>query len=226
MSIKSVTSSNHLILCCSLHLQISIFPTIRVFSNESVLHIRWPKYCSFSITLSNEYSGLISFRIDWLDLPTVQGTLRSLIQHHSSKGSILRHSAFFKVQLSHLYMTTGKTIALTIQTFVGKMMSLLFNMLSGFLIAVLAHKCQQGPATVTTPNARHWQPDLAPSFQSWVFWSQCLLPARVGEGQGCKAYAATHEAFSHSWSKPRNTKCPLGMNGLYVTVRGVCNWKC
>ena len=113
MSIKSVTSSNHLILWCSLHLQISIFPTIRVFSNESVLHIRWPKYCSFSITLSNEYSGLISFRIDWLDLPTVQGTLKSLLQYHSSKASILWYSAFFIVQLSHLYMTTGKTIALT-----------------------------------------------------------------------------------------------------------------
>ena len=134
MSIKSVTSSNHLILCCSLLLPISIFPTIRVFSNESVLHIRWPKYWSFSITLSNEYSGLISFRIDWLDLPTVQGTLKSLLQYHSSKASILWYSAFLIVQLSHPYMTTGKTITLT---FVGKAMSLIFNTLSSFVIAFL-----------------------------------------------------------------------------------------
>ena len=141
---------------------------------------------------------MISFRTDWFDHLAVQGTPKNLLQYHSSKTSILQCSACFMVQLSYWYITTGKTRALTTWTFVGKMMSLLFNMLSGFLIAVLAHKCQQGPATVTTPNARHWQPDLAPSFQSWVFWSQCLLPARVGEGQGCKAYAATHEAFSHS----------------------------
>ena len=113
MSIKSVMSSNHLTFYCSLLLPISIFPSIRVFSNESVLLIRQPKYWSFSISLSNEYSGLISFRIDWLDLPTVQGTLKSLLQHHSSKTSILWHSDFFMVQLSHPYMTTGKTIALT-----------------------------------------------------------------------------------------------------------------
>ena len=113
MSIQSVTSSNHLILFCSLLLPISIFPSTRVSSSESVVHIRWPKYWSFSISLSNEYSGLISFRIDWLDLPTVQGTLKSLLQHHSSKASILWHSAFFIVQLSHPYRTTGKTIALT-----------------------------------------------------------------------------------------------------------------
>ena len=124
MSIKLVMPPNHLI-CCSLLLPPSIFPSIRVFSNESVLHIRWPKYWrfSFSIIPSNEYSGLISFRMDWLDLLAVQGTLKSLLQHHSSKVSIIRCSAFFMVQLSHPYMTAGKTIALTRQTFVGKVMS-------------------------------------------------------------------------------------------------------
>ena len=130
MSIESVMPSNHLIFCRPLLFLPSIFPRIRVFSNESVLHIRWPKYWSFSfINSSNEYSGLISFMMDWLDLLTVQGTLKSLLQHHSSKASILRRSAFFIVQLSHPYMTTGKTIALTRWTFVGKVMSLLFNML-------------------------------------------------------------------------------------------------
>ena len=131
--------SNHLILCCPLLLLPSIFPSIRVFSNESVTHIRWPKYWSFSFSISpsNEYSGLISFRTDWLDLLAVQGTLRSLLQHHSSKASILRCSAFFTVQLSHPNMTTGKTITLTRQTFVGKVMSLLLNMLSRLIITFL-----------------------------------------------------------------------------------------
>ena len=131
--------SNHLILCRPLLFLPSIFPSIRVFSNESVLHIRWPKYWSFSFSISpsNEYSGLISFRLDWLDLLEVQGTLKSLLQHHSPKASILQHSAFFIVQLSLPYMSTGKIIALIIQTFVGKIMSLLFNMLSRFLIAFL-----------------------------------------------------------------------------------------
>ena len=131
MSITSVMPSNHLILCHPLLLPPSIFPSIRVFSNESVLCIRWPKYWrfSFSINPSNEYSGLISFRIDWLDLLAVQGTLKSLIQHHSSKASVLWCLAFFIVQLSYPYMTTSKTIALTRWTFVGKVMSLLFNML-------------------------------------------------------------------------------------------------
>ena len=125
MSIKSVMPSNHLIFCHPLLLLPSIFPSIRVFSNESVLHIRWPKYWSFSFSISppNECSGLISFRMDWLDLLAVQGTLKSLLQHHSSKPSILRHSAFFIVQLSHPYVTTRKTIALTRQIFVGKVMS-------------------------------------------------------------------------------------------------------
>ena len=139
MSIESVMPSNHLILCRPLLFLPSIFLSIRVFSNESALHIRWPKYWSFtfSICLSNEYSGLISFRIDWFDFLAVQGTLKSFLQHHSSKASILRHPAFFVVQLSHPYMTTGKTISLTRQTFVGKVMSLLFNMLSWLVIAFL-----------------------------------------------------------------------------------------
>ena len=139
MSLKSVMPSNHLILCRPLLLLPSIFPSIRVFSNESALHIRWPKYWSFSFSISpsNEHPGLISFRMDWVDLLSVQGTLKSLLQHHSSKASILRCSAFFTVQLSHLYMTTGKTIALTRRTFVDKVMSLLFNMLSRLVITFL-----------------------------------------------------------------------------------------
>src|SRR5574340_514921 len=139
ISIKSVMPSNHLILCCPLLLLPPIPPSIRVFSNESALHIRWPKYWSFSFNISpsNEYPGLISLRMDWLDLLAVQGTLKSLLQHHSSKASILQHSAFFTVQRSHPYMTTGKTIALTRQTFVGKVTSLLLNMLSRLVITFL-----------------------------------------------------------------------------------------
>ena len=132
MFINLVMPSNHLVLCHPLLLLPSIFPSIRLFSNESALRVRWPRYWSFnfSISLSNEYSGSVSFRIDWFDLLAVQGTLKNLLQHHSSKTSILWHSAFFIVQLSHPYVTTGKTIALTIWTFVGKVMSLLFNTLS------------------------------------------------------------------------------------------------
>ena len=139
MFIESVMPSNHLILCRPLVLLPSILPSIRVLSNESVLHIRWPKYWSFSFSISpsNEYSGLISFRIDWFDLLAVQGTLKSLLQHHGTNAFILQHSAFFIVQLSHPYMTTGKTIALTRQAFVGKVTSLLFNMLSSLVIAFL-----------------------------------------------------------------------------------------
>ena len=139
MSIELVIPSSHLILCCPLLLLPSIFPSIRVFSKESVLWIRWPKYWSFSFSISssNEYSGLISFRMDWLDLLAVQGTLKSLLQHHSSKAPILQCSAFFIVQLSHPYMTTGKTIVLTRWTFVDKVMSLLFNMLSRLVITFL-----------------------------------------------------------------------------------------
>ena len=148
--------SNHLILCHPLLLQPSIFLSIRVFSNESALCIRWPKHWSFSfnISASSEYSGLISFRMDWLDLLAVQGTLKSLLQHHSSKASLFQRSAFFTVQLSHPYLTTGKTIALTRRTFVGKVMSLLFNMLSRFVITFLPRSkrhlisCLQSPSAV------------------------------------------------------------------------------
>ena len=139
MSIELVMPSSHLILCRPLLLLPSIFPSIRVFSNESALRIRWPNYWSFSFNISpsNEHSGLVSFKMDWLDLLAVQGTLKSLLQHHNSKASILRHSAFFLVQLSHPYKTTGKAIALTRRTFIGKVMSLLFNMLSRLVITFL-----------------------------------------------------------------------------------------
>ena len=154
MSIESVMPSNHLILCLPLLLLPSIFPNMRVFSSESVLRIRWPNYWSFSISPSNEYSGFISFRIDWLDLLAVQGILKSLLQHHSSKASILWCSGFFIVQLLHSYMTTGKTIVLTIWTFVGKVISLLFNMPSRLVIAFLPRSKRvliswlQSPSTV------------------------------------------------------------------------------
>ena len=155
MSIELVMPSSHLILCCPLLLPPSIFPIIRVFSNESVLHIRWPKYWSFSFSIgpSNEYSGLISFRMDWLDLLAVQGTLKSLLQHHSSKASILRCSAFFMVQLSHPSMTTGKTIALSRQTFVGKVISLLFNKLSRLVIAFLPRSRRLLISWLQSPSA-------------------------------------------------------------------------
>ena len=151
MSIELVKLSNHLILCRPLLLLFSIFLSIRVFSNELALRNRWPKCWSFSFSSSNEYSGLISSRTDWFDLPAVQRTLKSLLQHHNSKASILPHSAFFMVQLSHSYMTTGKTILLTIRTFVSKVMSLLFNTLSRFLIAFL-------------PRSQHFLIKLRPVF--------------------------------------------------------------
>ena len=155
MSTESVMPHNNLILCPPLLLLPSIFPSIRVFSNESVLHIRWPKYWSFSFSISpsNEYSGLICFRIDWLDLHVVQGTLKSLVKHHSSKASILRHSAFFMVQLSPPQVTTGKTIALTRQTFVGKVMSLLSNMLFRFVIAFLLRSKRLLTSWLQSPSA-------------------------------------------------------------------------
>ena len=159
MSIESMVPSNHLILCHPLLLLPPIPPSIRVFSNESTLPIRWPKYWRFIISPSNEHPGLISFRRDWLDLLAVQGTLKSLLHHHSSKASILRPSAFFTVQLSHPYMTTGKTIALTRRTFVGKVMSLLFNMLSSLVITFLPRsKCLliswlQSPSEARDVNA-------------------------------------------------------------------------
>ena len=162
MSIESVMESNHLILCRSLLLLPSIFPSIRVFSNESVLRIRWPEYWSFSFNISispsNEHPGLISFRMDWLDLLAVQGTLKSLLQHHSSKASILWPSAFFMVQLSHPYITTGKTIVLTKWTFVGRVMSLLFNMLSRLVITFLPRNKRLLISWLQSPSAVILQP--------------------------------------------------------------------
>ena len=154
MSIESVMPLDHLILCCPLLLP-SIFPSIRGFSSESVLHIRWPKYWSFSFSISpsNEYSGLISFRIDWLDLLAVQQTLKSLLQHHSSKVSILWCSAFFTVQLSHPYMTTGKTIVLTRQTLFGKVLSLLFNVLSRLVVTFLPRSKRLLISWLRSPSA-------------------------------------------------------------------------
>ena len=153
MSIELVTPSNHLILCGPLLLLLSIFPSIKVFSNESVLCIRWPKRWTFSISPSKEHPGLISFRMDWLDLLAVQGTLKSLLQHHNSKASVLQCSAFFIVQLSHPYMTTGKTIALTRWTFVGKVMSLLFKMLSRFVMVFLPRSKRLLISWLQSPSA-------------------------------------------------------------------------
>ena len=196
MSIKSVMPSNHLILCHPLLLLPSIFPSIKVFSNESALHIRCPKYWSFifNIIPSNEYPGLIVFRMDWLDLLAVQGTLKSLLQHHSSKASILRRSAFFIVHLSHPYMTTGKTIALTRLTFVDEEMSLLFNMLSRLVITFLPRsKCRliwwlQSPsavilqprriksATVSTVSPSICHEVMGPDAMIFVFWMLSFKP--------------------------------------------------
>ena len=155
MSIELVKPSNHLILCCSFLLLPSISPSSRVFSNESVLHIRWPKHWSFSFGIrpSNEYSGLISFRMDGFDLLAVQGTLKSLLQHHGSKVSILWHSAFFIIQLSHPYMTTRKMIALTRWIFVGKVMSLIFNMLSRLVITFLPRRKRLLISWLQSPSA-------------------------------------------------------------------------
>ena len=157
-SIKSVMPSRYFILCHPLLLLPPIPPSIRVFSNESALHMRWPKYWSFSFSISpsNEHPALISFRMDWLDLLAVQGALKHLLQHHSSKASILQHSAFFIVQLSHTYMTTGKTIALTRWTFVGKVMSLLFNMLSRLGITFLPRSKRLLISWLQSPSAGIW----------------------------------------------------------------------
>ena len=165
MSIMSVMPSCHLILCDPLLLPPSIFPRIRVFSSESVLHIRWPKYWrfSFSISPSSEYSGLIPFRMDWLDLLAVQGILKSLVQRHSSKASNLQHSTFLIVQLSHPYMTTGKTIALTRQTFVGKLISLLFNMKSTLVITFLPRSKQLFISWLQSPSAVILEPQIIKS---------------------------------------------------------------
>ena len=178
--------SNHLILCSPLLLLPSIFPSIRGFSSESFLHIRWPKYWSFSFSISpsNEYSGLISFRMDWLGLPAVQGTLKSLLQHHSSKVSILQCSAFFIVQLSHPYMTTGKIIALTRWTFVGKLVSLLFNMLSRLVITFLPRSKCLLMSWLQLPSAVILEPKkiksltvsiVSPSICHEVMWLDAMI---------------------------------------------------
>ena len=196
MSITLVMPSNHLILCGPLLFLPSIFPSIRVFSSECVLHIRWPKYWSFSFSISpsNEYSGLISFRMDWLDLLAVQGTLKSLLQHHNSKASILQCSAFFIVQLSHPCMTTGKTIALTRRTFVGKVMTLLFNMLSRLVIAFLPRSKhiliswlkspsamileppKIKPVTISTVSPSIYHEVTGPDAMILVFWMLSFKP--------------------------------------------------
>ena len=169
MSIESVTPSSHLILCRPLLLLPPIPPSIRVFSNESTLCIRWPKYWSFSFNInsSNEHPGLISFRMDWLDLLAVKGTLKSLLQHHSSKASIFWHSAFFTVQLSHPYMTTGKTIALTRRTFVDKVVSLLFNMLSRLVITFLPRSERLLISWLQSPSAVILEPRKINSDSRW-----------------------------------------------------------
>ena len=171
MSTESVMPSSHLILCHPLLLLLSVFPSIKVFSNKSALRTRWPKYWSFSFNISpsNEYSELISFRMDWLDLLAVQGTLKSLLQHHSSKTSVLWHPAFFIVQLSRPYMTTGKTIALTRWTFVGKLMSLLFNMLSRLVITFLPRSKRLFISWLQSPSAVILEPPKIKSYtQLWM----------------------------------------------------------
>ena len=186
MSTESVMPSNHLILCHPLLLLPSIFPSIRVFSNESALRIRWPKYWSFSINVSpsNKHSELISFRMDYLNLPAIQGTLKSLLQHRSSNASILRYSAFFIVQLSHPYMTTEKTIALTRQTFIGKVMSLLFNMLSRLVITFLPRSKCLLISRLQSPSAVILEPKnvksatistVSPSICHEVMWLNAMI---------------------------------------------------
>ena len=176
MCIESVMPSNHLILCRPFLLPPSIPPSIRVFSNKLALHIRWPKHWSFSFSISpsNEYSGLISFRIDWFDLLAVQGTLKSLLQHHSSKASVLWCSAFFMVQLSHPYMTIGKTTALTRWIFVGKVMSLLFNMLSRFVIAFLSRSKRLLMSWLQPHSAVIFEPKKIKSATVSIFFPICL----------------------------------------------------
>ena len=177
MSIESVMPSSHLILCHPLLLLPPILPSIRVFSNESTLRMRWPKFWSFSfsISLSNEHKGLISFRIDWLDFRAVQGTLKSLLQHYSSKASIFQRSALFTVQLSDPYMTSGKTIALTRQTFVGKLMSLLFNMLSRLVITFLPRSKRLLTSWLQSPSAVILEPRKIKSVTVSIMYSYLLL---------------------------------------------------
>ena len=186
MSIESVMPSSHLILCCPLLLLLLIFPSIRIFSSESALHIRWPKCWSFSLTISpsNEHPGLISFRMDWLDLLAIQGTLKSLFQYHSLKLSILRCSAFFIVQLSHPYMTTGKTTALSRWTFVGKVMSLLFTMLWWIIMQSLIGPVRQN-RHLETENIykviQLWQKQYIDlyAYNGWNFRKNCIFKEKV-----------------------------------------------
>ena len=193
MSIESVMPSSHLILCRPLLLLPSIPPSIRVFSNESTLHMRWPKYWSFSFSIipSKEHPGLISFKMDWLDLLVVQGTLKSLLQHHSSKTSILWPSAFFTVQLSHPYMTTGKTIALTRQTIVGKVTSLLLNMLSRLVITFLPRSKHLFISWLQSPSVWFWSP------QNKVFHCFHCFPIYLSwsDGTGCHDYSFLNVEF-------------------------------
>ena len=182
MPIESVMPSSHLILCDPLLLLPSIPPSIRIFSNESTLHMRWPKYWSFSFSIgpSNEHPGLIFFRMDWLDLLEVQGTLKSLLQNHSSKASIFRHSAFFTVQLSHPYMTTGKTIALTRQTFIGKVMSLLFNMLSRLVITFLPRNKCLLISWLQSPSTQPYKDEIMPIAATWMDL-EVITPSEVSQ---------------------------------------------
>ena len=192
-------SSNHLILCHPLLLLPSIFPSIRVFSNESVLHIRWPKYWSFSFSISpsNEYSGLIPFRMDWLDLLAVQGTLKSLLQYHSSKASILLHSAFFIVHLSHPYMTTGKTITLTRWSFVSKVTSPLFNMLSRLVIAFLPRSKRLLISWLQSPSAVILEPNKIRCFLGMLNL-RCLLDFQLeSSGSDFKRKSRWGEGWSY-----------------------------
>ena len=217
--------SNHLILCRPLLLLPSIFPSIKVFSNESALHIRWPKYwsCSFNISPSNEHPGQISFRMDWLDLLAVQGTLKSLLQHYNSKASILRHSAFFTVQLSYPYMTTGKTIALTRWTFVGKVTSLLLNMLSRLVITFLPRSKHlliswlQSPSAVILEPKKFIQKTLSTYLVSstdsssrwyWQVWKTFPLFVNLTDLQGDKK--KNYNALIYSsliWVNTEQWKC-------------------
>ena len=194
MSIKLVMPSSHLILCCPLLLLPPIPPSIRVFSNESPLCMRWPKYWSFSFSISpsNEHPGLISFRMDWLDLLAVQGTFESLLQHHSSKASILQHSAFLTVQLSHPYMTTGKTIALTRWTFVGKVMSLLFNMLIRLVTTFLPRSKRLLISWLQSPSA------VILAYQAIYSHIRCVFLAQGSWSLRCSLWHSSdcRETFS------------------------------
>ena len=211
--------SNHLILCHFLLLLPSIFPSIRVFSNKSVFHIRWLKYWSFSISSSNEYSRLISFRMDWFDFLAVQGTLKGLLQHHSSKASVLWHSAFFIVQLSHPYMTTGKTIALTRQTFVTKVMSLLFNMLSKFVIAFLPRSKCLNFMTAVTICSDFWAP------QSKVSHCFIVSPFICHEVMGLVllSYFFERRVLSQLFHFPLSFS-PRGSLSPGELCKNICNW--